>query len=182
MFINHQFSWQGDDLQALIPDAGGTCDVALGVAANDVVARGIFVHHVEENLLDTRAFLIDGIVERIHEMIHALDDLFLVHQFRSGHIITRQFRSIIRESLELDALRMRPEEQIDGLMHRLKLPEEAKQMYALIKSIDPNIMVEVSGRVTMDNIGDYADCADRISMGALTHSVKAAHFSLALLN
>jgi len=42
-------------------------------------------------------------------------------------------------------------------------------------------MVEVSGRVTMDNIEDYADCADRISMGAITHSVKAAHFSLALI-
>ena len=70
----------------------------------------------------------------------------------------------------------------DIIMLDNRTPEEAKQMYALIKSIDPDIMVEVSGRVTMDNIGDYADCADRISMGALTHSVKAAHFSLALLN
>ena len=70
----------------------------------------------------------------------------------------------------------------DIIMLDNRTPEEAKELYALIKSIDPDIMVEVSGRVTMDNLGDYADCADRISMGALTHSVKAAHFSLALLN
>ena len=53
-------------------------------------------------------------------MIHALENLFLVHQFRCRHIITRQFLTIIRESLELDTLGMREEEQIDGLMHRLQ--------------------------------------------------------------
>ncbi len=68
----------------------------------------------------------------------------------------------------------------DIIMLDNRSPEEARELYRLIKDIDPNIMVEVSGRVTMDNIGDYADCADRISMGALTHSVKASHFSLAL--
>ena len=69
----------------------------------------------------------------------------------------------------------------DIIMLDNRTPEEAKELYGLIKSIDPKIMVEVSGRVTMDNIEDYADCADRISMGAITHSVKASHFSLALI-
>jgi nicotinate-nucleotide pyrophosphorylase (carboxylating) len=69
----------------------------------------------------------------------------------------------------------------DIIMLDNRSPQEAKELYALIKTIDPEIMVEVSGRVTMDNIEDYADCADRISMGAITHSVKAAHFSLALI-
>ncbi len=69
----------------------------------------------------------------------------------------------------------------DIIMLDNRSPEEAKALYALIKDIDENIIVEVSGRVTMDNIEDYADCADRISMGAFTHSVKACHFSLALI-
>ncbi len=68
----------------------------------------------------------------------------------------------------------------DIIMLDNRSPAEAKELYDLIKSIDPDITVEVSGRVTMDNLTDYADCADRISMGAFTHSVKAMHFSLAL--
>lgn len=69
----------------------------------------------------------------------------------------------------------------DIIMLDNRTPAEARDLYALIKGIDENIVVEVSGRVTMDNIEDYADCADRISMGAFTHSVKACHFSLALI-
>ena len=69
----------------------------------------------------------------------------------------------------------------DIIMLDNRTPGEAKELYSLIKGIDPDIVVEVSGRVTMDNIEDYADCADRISLGAFTHSVKASHFSLALL-
>lgn len=68
----------------------------------------------------------------------------------------------------------------DIIMLDNRTPEEAKELYSLIKSIDPDIMVEVSGRVTMDNVSDYATCADRISMGCITHSVKAIHFSLSM--
>ena len=66
----------------------------------------------------------------------------------------------------------------DIIMLDNRSPEKAKELYDLIKSIDPDIMVEVSGRVTLDNVVDYAQCADRISMGCITHSVKAVHFSL----
>ncbi len=68
----------------------------------------------------------------------------------------------------------------DIIMLDNRSPEEAKELYDLIKSIDPGIMVEVSGRVTMDNVADYATCADRISMGCVTHSVRAIHFSLSM--
>ncbi|MBE6516822.1 MAG: carboxylating nicotinate-nucleotide diphosphorylase [Thermoplasmata archaeon] len=68
----------------------------------------------------------------------------------------------------------------DIIMLDNRSPEEAKELYDLIKSIDPDIMVEISGRVTMDNVADYAECADRISMGCITHSVKAIHFSLSI--
>ena len=68
----------------------------------------------------------------------------------------------------------------DIIMLDNRSPEKAKELYDLIKSIDPDIMVEVSGRVTLDNVVDYAQCADRISMGCITHSVKAVHFSLGM--
>ena len=69
----------------------------------------------------------------------------------------------------------------DMIMLDNRSPEEAAELYALIKSINPEIAVEVSGRVDMSNIASYAGCADRISMGCLTHSVRAVHYSLHLL-
>jgi len=60
-------------------------------------------------------------------------------------------------------------------------PSETKKIRDAIKSIDPDILVEASGRITPDNAKEYAGCADMISLGALTHSVKAVHFSLNIL-
>lgn len=69
----------------------------------------------------------------------------------------------------------------DMIMFDNRSPEEAEDMYRIVKSIDPSISVEISGRVNMDNVASYAKCADRISMGCLTHSVRAIHYSLRLL-
>ena len=74
-FHDHQVAREGDDFQAFVPDAGRADDVFLGVAADDVIAGSVLVHHFEEHLLDARTLLVDGVVERIHEMVHALNDL-----------------------------------------------------------------------------------------------------------
>jgi nicotinate-nucleotide pyrophosphorylase (carboxylating) len=50
-----------------------------------------------------------------------------------------------------------------------------------IRKIDPNILIEISGGVTPDNIENYASFADRISMGFLTHSIKSMDFSLEII-
>ena len=68
----------------------------------------------------------------------------------------------------------------DIIMMDNRTPEEAAEIYRLVKSINPDIMVEASGRITIDNVADYARVADRISMGSITHSVKAIHFSLSV--
>ena len=91
------------------------------MTTDDIITGRIFIHQFEKHLLDARTFLIDGIIERIHQMVHALDNLLLIHQLRRGHIITCQFLAIIRQPLELDALRMRQKQQIHSLMHRLQL-------------------------------------------------------------
>ena len=118
---HYQMPRQGDDLQALVPDAGGAGDMFLGVAADDVVVSGILVHHAEEHLLDARAFLVDGVVKGIHQVVDTLDDLLLVHHAGRLHVVFCQLLATFGQALELDALRMGEEQQIDGLMHGLQL-------------------------------------------------------------
>jgi len=60
-------------------------------------------------------------------------------------------------------------------------PEEGKTASQTIKAINPDIEVEISGRVTPENIVQYAEFADRISLGWLTHSAKACDFSIEII-
>ena len=57
-------------------------------------------------------------------------------------------------------------------------PEETEKLRDAIKKVNPRILVEISGRITIKNVKTYSSFADIISLGALTHSVKAIHFSL----
>jgi nicotinate-nucleotide pyrophosphorylase (carboxylating) len=58
-------------------------------------------------------------------------------------------------------------------------PSKAKEIAAAVRKVK-DVMIEVSGNITKDNAADYAEFADVISMGSLTHSVRAIHFSLNL--
>ncbi len=60
-------------------------------------------------------------------------------------------------------------------------PAQALKVRKSLLEDYPEVLVEISGNVTMDNVADYAPAADVISMGALTHSSPAIHFSLNLL-
>ena len=60
-------------------------------------------------------------------------------------------------------------------------PYMAKGVAEIIRKIHPEVIVEVSGGITPENITSYAGFADVISLGWLTHSVKAADFSLEFL-
>lgn len=57
-------------------------------------------------------------------------------------------------------------------------PEQVKNISAKLKKLRPEIVIEVSGGITPDNIEAYVPYADVISMGWLTHSVPALDFSL----
>jgi len=59
-------------------------------------------------------------------------------------------------------------------------PGDAKVLADKIREINTNILIEISGGVTPDNIVEYASFADRISLGYLTHSIKIKDFSLEL--
>jgi len=60
-------------------------------------------------------------------------------------------------------------------------PETGELIAKKIKEINSDIIIEVSGRITPDNIAEYASFADRISLGYLTHSVKSKDFSLEIV-
>lgn len=57
-------------------------------------------------------------------------------------------------------------------------PAEARALYRDLKARFPHLMVEVSGGITPANVAEYADAADRISLGYLTHSAPAVDFGL----
>jgi len=67
---------------------------------------------------------------------------------------------------------------VDVIMMDNRSPEEVKELMALIPD---EILVEVSGGITPENISAYKGCgADVISLGWLTHSVKALDISFNL--
>jgi nicotinate-nucleotide pyrophosphorylase (carboxylating) len=57
-------------------------------------------------------------------------------------------------------------------------PQTGETVARKIRQINPDILIEVSGGITGENIEEYALYADRISLGSLTHSIKSKDFSL----
>jgi len=80
---------------------------------------------------------------------------------------------------EKDAI-IAAEMKVDVLMLDNCIPEDAKVLADKIREINANVIIEISGGVTPDNIVEYASFADRISLGYLTHSIKSKDFSLEL--
>ena len=58
-------------------------------------------------------------------------------------------------------------------------PKEAKRAVEIVRKEAPGILLEASGGITLENVRKYAAAGvDTISVGSLTHSVKAVDFSL----
>jgi len=57
-------------------------------------------------------------------------------------------------------------------------PAEAGRLAKELKKKRPGVLIELSGGITPENIGKYAQSADIISLGWLTHSVKSIDFSM----
>lgn len=60
-------------------------------------------------------------------------------------------------------------------------PEEVKRLREDLRKINPDILVEASGNITSETALSFAGCADIVSLGELTHSVKAVHFSMDII-
>ena len=59
-------------------------------------------------------------------------------------------------------------------------PDDARALYGELKKRRPEVIVEASGGIRPDNIEEYADAADVISLGWLTHSVRSIDFSMSV--
>jgi nicotinate-nucleotide pyrophosphorylase (carboxylating) len=90
-----------------------------------------------------------------------------------GHMVKVEVETESREQV-LEAV----DAGADVIMLDNRSPEEVKEFMELVPE---QIIVEVSGGITPTNIGSYKNCgADVISLGWLTHSVKALDISFNL--
>ncbi len=70
----------------------------------------------------------------------------------------------------------------DRLLVDNQTPETVRRWAEVARGLRPGIAIEATGGITLDNVRDYASAGvDFISIGALTHSVRAADISLNLL-
>ncbi|MBA3239651.1 MAG: nicotinate-nucleotide diphosphorylase (carboxylating), partial [Acidobacteria bacterium] len=57
-------------------------------------------------------------------------------------------------------------------------PEETARMVEVARALAPNLLLESSGGITLENVRAYAEAgANLISIGALTHSARAMDIS-----
>ncbi len=90
-----------------------------------------------------------------------------------GHMVKIEVETETKEQV-LEAI----EAKADVIMLDNRSPEEVKLLSSLIPD---SIVTEVSGGITPENIASYKGCgADVISLGWLTHSVKALDISFNL--
>jgi nicotinate-nucleotide pyrophosphorylase (carboxylating) len=60
-------------------------------------------------------------------------------------------------------------------------PNQLKKTSIAIKKLRPDVILEISGGITPENIKKYAGFANVISLGWLTHSAPAKDFSLEVI-
>ena len=60
-----------------------------------------------------------------------------------------------------------------------QLPDTVRAWAMLARDLSPDIELEATGGITLENVAEYADAGvDFVSIGALTHSILAADISL----
>lgn len=85
------------------------------------------------------------------------------------------------EVVDIAGAREAAEAGADIIMLDNMQPDLAKETAQAIRDINPEIEIEISGGVTPENITSYAEFADRISLGWLTHSARACDFSIEII-
>ena len=81
----------------------------------------------------------------------------------------------------MDDLRAALEARADIILLDNMSPEMVREAVRLIREQAPDVLVEASGGITLENVRAYAEAGvDLISIGALTHSAPAADISMKL--
>ena len=57
-------------------------------------------------------------------------------------------------------------------------PEEAAKLVDMARNMNPNVLIEASGNMSLDRVRSFAEAGvDLISVGKLTHSARATDIS-----
>ena len=158
---------------------------AIRIAATRKTAPGL-------RYFDKRAVAVGG--GDTHRL--RLDDAVLI---KDNHIVVaggvenalRKVRSTISFAKKVEIEVKKPEEALtaaqlgaDIIMLDGMTPDEVRESMELLKRNDlrDRVVIEVSGNITEENIAEYAELnPDVISLGALTHSVRAVDMSLEIV-
>jgi nicotinate-nucleotide pyrophosphorylase (carboxylating) len=119
----------------------------------------------------------------------ALDDAVII---KDNHITTvgsitealkRAKRVSFSKKIEVEAKTLEEAEEAarggaDIVMLDNMGPEAAERAAAAVRAVDPDVTIEVSGGITPETAERFAAFADVISLGWLTHSIRAIDFSL----
>ena len=97
---------------------------------------------------------------------------------KAVEMVRKQQGHMIKIEIEVETLnqvQQAVDAEVDVIMLDNQTPDQVKE---LRKYIPKSIIVELSGRINPDNIAGYRKCgADVISVGWITHSVKACDIS-----
>jgi nicotinate-nucleotide pyrophosphorylase (carboxylating) len=99
---------------------------------------------------------------------------------QSAHQYRQQLNKDIQIEVEVRSIAELEEAIAVGDLDRIMLDNfDLPELKKAIQLINGRFVTEASGGITLQNVRDYASCGvDYVSMGALTHSVKALDMSL----
>ena len=120
--------------------------------------------------------LYDGIMIKDNhiDFIGSITEAIRLAKGKSGHMVKVEVETSTPEQV-LEAV----EAGADIIMFDNCTPEEIKRLAELVP---PGIITEASGGITLESLGDYRDTGvDYISLGCLTHSVRALDISAKVL-
>lgn len=155
-----------DDPSISVTDTRKTLPGLRGIQKYAVLCGGGKNHRFR---LDDGIMIKDNHIKAAGSITKAVEALRKV----SGHMVKieveTESKAQVLEAVETGA---------DVIMLDNRTPEEVKEFVSIIPD---GIIVEVSGGITPENISSYKGCgADVISLGWLTHSVKALDISFNL--
>lgn len=119
--------------------------------------------------------LYDGVMIKDNHIAYAGSIQAAVHKVREqvGHMVKIEVETETKQDV-IDAV----EAKADIIMFDNRSPEQVKEF---VKLVPDGIITEISGGITLENIGDYKDTqVDYISLGMITHSVEALDISFNL--
>ncbi len=125
---------------------------------------------------DTHRFRLDDCVMIKDNYIKAIGLREAIRKVKEKISFTKKIEVEVKNFLEL---KIALEEKVDIIMLDNFKPNDVCRALNIIKNYDYKPIIEVSGGINEDNILEYAKYdIDVISLGCLTHSVKAIDFSL----